>query len=188
MNRLSSTLSGGEFQRIKLATSLGSALVGSMYILDEPSIGLHPRDTGKLIEVLKALRDMGNTVIVVEHEEEVMRAADQIIDIGPDAGSHGGHLIFQGNIDEMDDAVESHTAQYLLGKESIALPKHRRAWSDFIEIKGARENNLKNINVKFPLNTLTMITGVSGSGKSTLVKKILYPAMQKIKGRVYRKI
>jgi excinuclease ABC subunit A len=182
MNRLSSTLSGGEFQRIKLATSLGSALVGSMYILDEPSIGLHPRDTGKLIEVLKALRDMGNTVIVVEHEEEVMRAADQIIDIGPDAGSHGGHLIFQGNIDEMDDAVESHTAQYLLGKESIALPKHRRAWSDFIEIKGARENNLKNINVKFPLNTLTMITGVSGSGKSTLVKKILYPAMQKIKG------
>jgi excinuclease ABC subunit A len=182
MNRLSSTLSGGEFQRIKLATSLGSALVGSMYILDEPSIGLHPRDTGKLIEVLKALRDMGNTLIVVEHEEEVMRAADQIIDIGPDAGSHGGQLIFQGNIDEMSDAVESHTARYLSGKESIALPKNRRAWSDYIEIKGARENNLKNINVKFPLNILTMITGVSGSGKSTLVKKILYPAMQKIKG------
>jgi excinuclease ABC subunit A len=182
MNRLSSTLSGGEFQRIKLATSLGSALVGSMYILDEPSIGLHPRDTGKLVEVLKALCDMGNTVIVVEHEEEVMRAADQIIDIGPDAGSHGGHLMFQGRIDEMDGSVESHTTRYLSGKESIAPPKHRRAWSDFIEIKGGRENNLKNINVKFPLNTLTMITGVSGSGKSTLVKKILYPAMQKIKG------
>ncbi|MFL5730654.1 MAG: excinuclease ABC subunit UvrA, partial [Cytophagaceae bacterium] len=184
MNRLSSTLSGGEFQRIKLATSLGSALVGSMYILDEPSIGLHPRDTGKLIEVLKALRDMGNTVIVVEHEEEVMRAADQIIDIGPDAGSHGGQLIFQGNIEEMDEEVESHTALYLSGRESIALPKHRRAWSDFIEIKGARENNLKNISVKFPLHVLAMITGVSGSGKSTLVKKILYPAMQKIKGNL----
>jgi len=184
LNRLSSTLSGGEYQRIKLATSLGSALVGSMYILDEPSIGLHPRDTHKLIGVLETLRDIGNTVVVVEHEEEVMKAADQIIDIGPDAGSHGGELIFQGTIPEMNKGIDSHTVRYLTHNDIIPVPERRRKWSDYIEVKGARENNLKNINVKFPLNVMTMITGVSGSGKSTLVKKILYPALQKMHGMV----
>lgn len=182
LNRLSSTLSGGEFQRIKLATSLGSALVGSMYILDEPSIGLHPRDTQRLISVLLDLRNMGNTVVVVEHEEEVMRNADQIIDIGPDAGSHGGELVFQGSIDEISKDNPSHTSRYLSGLEQIKTPGHRRGWLNFIEVKGARENNLKNIDVKIPLNVMTMITGVSGSGKSTLVKKILYPALKKIYG------
>jgi len=182
LNRLTASLSGGEFQRIKLATSLGSALVGSMYVLDEPSIGLHPRDTGKLVEVLKMLRDMGNTVIVVEHEEEVMRAADQIIDIGPDAGIHGGHLMFQGVIDDMLTHSGSYTTDYLTGRTSIEVPKQRRKWNSFIEIKGARENNLKNIDVKFPLHTFTVITGVSGSGKSTLVKKILFPSLQKLFG------
>lgn len=182
LNRLSSTLSGGEYQRIKLATSLGSALVGSMYILDEPSIGLHPRDTQKLIGVLLQLRDMGNTVVVVEHEEEVMRAADQIIDIGPGAGSHGGELIFQGTIDEIGKDTPSFTAKYLTGLEKIEVPKYRRPWKDFIEVRGARENNLKNIQVKVPLKVMTVITGVSGSGKSTLVKKILYPALQKMHG------
>lgn len=188
LNRLTSTLSGGEFQRIKLATSLGSALVGSMYILDEPSIGLHPRDTRKLVEVLLSLRDLGNTVVVVEHEEEVMRAADQIIDIGPDAGSHGGHLIFQGDITELSNSLTdkeistSHTFRYLTGLETIATPTIRRKWNQFIEIKGARENNLQNVNVKFPLGVLSVVTGVSGSGKSTLVKKVLYPALQKISG------
>jgi excinuclease ABC subunit A len=182
LNRLTASLSGGEFQRIKLATSLGSALVGSMYVLDEPSIGLHPRDTGKLVEVLKLLRDMGNTVIVVEHEEEVMRAADQIIDIGPDACIHGGELMFQGVIDDMLAHSGSYTTDYLTGRTSIEVPKHRRKWNTFIEIKGARENNLQNIDVKFPLHTFTVITGVSGSGKSTLVKKILFPALQKIFG------
>lgn len=149
------------------------ALVGSMYILDEPSIGLHPRDTRKLVSVLEDLRNIGNTVIVVEHEEEVMRAADQIIDIGPDAGAHGGQLIFQGSIEEMKDENVSHTSRYLHGAEGISVPKRRRAWHDFVEIKGARENNLNNLTVKFPLNTLCMITGVSGSGKSTLVKNSL---------------
>lgn len=182
LNRLTASLSGGEFQRIKLATSLGSALVGSMYVLDEPSIGLHPRDTGKLIEVLKMLRDMGNTVIVVEHEEEVMRAADQIIDIGPDAGIHGGELMFQGVINDMLTHSGSYTTDYLTDRSSIEVPKHRRKWNSFIEIKGARENNLKNINVKFPLHTFTVVTGVSGSGKSTLVKKILFPSLQKLFG------
>jgi excinuclease ABC subunit A len=182
LNRLTATLSGGEFQRIKLATSLGSALVGSMYVLDEPSIGLHPRDTGKLIEVLKMLRDMGNTVIVVEHEEEVMRAADQIIDIGPMAGVAGGELVFQGVINDMLTHTGSYTADYLTGRMSIPVPAYRRKWNAFIEIKGARENNLKNISVKFPLHTFTVITGVSGSGKSTLVKKILFPSLQKIFG------
>ncbi len=184
LNRVSSTLSGGEYQRIRLATSLGSALVGSMYILDEPSIGLHPRDTRKLVSVLEDLRNIGNTVIVVEHEEEVMRAADQIIDIGPDAGAHGGQLIFQGSIEEMKDENVSHTSRYLHGAEGISVPKRRRAWHDFVEIKGARENNLNNLTVKFPLNTLCMITGVSGSGKSTLVKKILYPALKKLHGNM----
>src|SRR5258708_11611131 len=177
LNRVTSTLSGGEFQRIKLATSLGSALVGSMYILDEPSIGLHPRDTARMIEVLKELRDLGNTVIVVEHEEEIMRAADQIIDIGPDAGQHGGQLVFQGSLKELNGKFQTHTTDYLTGKEKIAVPLKRRKWKDSVVISGARENNLKNLKVKFPLSALTVITGISGFGKSTLVKKILYPAL-----------
>ncbi|MDX5478036.1 MAG: excinuclease ABC subunit UvrA, partial [Cyclobacteriaceae bacterium] len=184
LNRLTSTLSGGEYQRIKLATSLGSALVGSMYILDEPSIGLHPRDTDRLIEVLKSLRDMGNTVIVVEHEEKIMKAADQIIDIGPDAGLKGGELVFQGNLDELLTEGKSYTAQYLKGKEKIQTKTQNRKWRDSILVKGARENNLKNLTVKFPLNTLTVVTGVSGSGKSTLIKKVLYPALGKYLGTV----
>jgi excinuclease ABC subunit A len=184
LNRVTATLSGGEFQRIKLATALGSALVGSMYILDEPSIGLHPRDTAKMVEVLKSLRDMGNTVIVVEHEEEIMRAADQIIDIGPDAGQHGGHLVFQGSITEINRDVISHTTDYLSGKEKIVIPSQRRKWKDSITIVGARENNLKNLKVSFPLEALTVITGVSGSGKSTLIKKILYPAIGRVNGSV----
>jgi len=184
MNRLTSTLSGGEFQRIKLATSLGSALVGSMYILDEPSIGLHPRDTGRLIEVLKTLRDLGNSVIVVEHEEEIMRTADQIIDIGPEAGMHGGELVFQGRIDDVNGYPQTHTLRYLNGIDKIPVPKNRRKWSRSILIKGARENNLKNIDVKFPLGILTVITGVSGSGKSTLVNDILFPAIGRELGTV----
>jgi excinuclease ABC subunit A len=187
LNRLTSTLSGGEYQRIKLATSLGSALVGSMYILDEPSIGLHPRDTSRLVEVLKTLRNLGNTVIVVEHEEEVMRAADQIIDIGPDAGRHGGKLVFQGSLTElqkMNGSANTHTARYLSGVEAIPLPKKRRSFKHKIEIKGARENNLKHIDVDIPLGVLTVVTGVSGSGKSTLIKSILYPALGKIFGTV----
>ena len=190
LNRVTSTLSGGEFQRIKLATSLGSALVGSMYIMDEPSIGLHPRDTERMVEVLKSLRDLGNTVIVVEHEEEIMRAADQIIDIGPDAGSHGGELIFQGTQKDLlpgklsNGNVISHTTDYLTGKEKIGIPGLRRKWKDSITISGARENNLKNLTVKFPLGILTVVTGVSGSGKSTLIKKILYPALGRMNGSV----
>ncbi|MEP2773740.1 MAG: excinuclease ABC subunit UvrA [Fulvivirga sp.] len=183
LNRMTSTLSGGEFQRIKLATSLGSALVGSMYILDEPSIGLHPRDTERLVGVLKSLRDMGNTVIVVEHEEEVMQAADQIIDIGPDAGVHGGELVFQGTINELNGNA-SYTAAYLLGNEKVKVPSRRRKWKDSIKIEGAIENNLKNIDVQIPMGVLTTITGVSGSGKSTLVKKIIYPSIGKILGTV----
>ncbi|MEH0157690.1 excinuclease ABC subunit UvrA [Limibacter armeniacum] len=182
LNRLTSTLSGGEYQRIKLATSLGSALVGSMYILDEPSIGLHPRDTENLIAVLKELKRLGNTVIVVEHEEDVMRSADQIIDIGPDAGVYGGELIFQGTIDDMTDPEVSHTARYLHGIERIPVPAKRRKWNEYIEVLGAKENNLQNISVKFPLNTITCVTGVSGSGKSTLVKKCLQPALGKLLG------
>lgn len=179
LNRLTSTLSGGEYQRIRLATSLGSALVGSMYILDEPSIGLHPRDTNKLINVLKTLRDLGNTVIVVEHEEEVMVHADQIIDIGPDAGSNGGELVFQGTQEQIKNNTTSYTARYLNHMEKVEIPKIRRKWNDKIYIRGARENNLKNIDVRIPLGILTVITGVSGSGKSTLVKNILYPALSK---------
>lgn len=182
LNRLTSTLSGGEFQRIKLATSLGSALVGSMYILDEPSIGLHPRDTARLVSVLESLRDLGNTVVVVEHEEEVMRAADQIIDIGPDAGSHGGELVFQGTLDEILKNTDGYTGQYLSGKQGIEVPKQRRKWRDRIQIIGARENNLQNLDVDLPLGILTCITGVSGSGKSTLIKRILHPAMSKYLG------
>lgn len=184
LNRVTATLSGGEYQRIKLATSLGSALVGSMYIMDEPSIGLHPKDTARMIEVLKSLRDLGNTVIVVEHEEEIMRAADEIIDIGPDAGAHGGELIFQGTIKQLNQKTNSHTVDYLSGKETIAVPQKRRKWKDSIVITGARENNLKNITVKFPLGALTVVTGVSGSGKSTLIKKILYPAIGRLSGSV----
>ncbi len=179
LNRMTSTLSGGEFQRIKLATSLGSALVGSMYILDEPSIGLHPRDTQRLISVLESLRDLGNTVIIVEHEEEVMRAADQIIDIGPDAGSHGGELVYQGHLSEITADVSTHTARYLSGIDSIPIPKNRRKWSEKIILKGARENNLQNITVEIPLGVLCVVTGVSGSGKSTLVRSILYPGIGK---------
>ncbi len=194
LNRLTSTLSGGEFQRIKLATSLGSALVGSMYILDEPSIGLHPRDTQRLVGVLESLRDLGNTVIVVEHEEEVMHAADQIIDIGPEAGTGGGHVVFQGNWEDIsdiknagnhagkEDEVKSHTLDFLLGNDSIPVPAVRRKSLHFLEIKGARENNLKDVDVKIPLNVLTVVTGVSGSGKSTLIRKILYPALMRQKG------
>jgi excinuclease ABC subunit A len=178
LNRNSATLSGGESQRINLATSLGSSLVGSMYILDEPSIGLHPKDTEKLIKVLIALRDLGNTVIVVEHDEDIMKQADMIIDIGPEAGTFGGELVAQGTFEEILKS-DSLTAQYLNGKMEIATPKKRRTWKQYVEILGARENNLQNVDVKFPLEVLTVITGVSGSGKSTLVKKILFPAMQK---------
>ncbi|WP_367754424.1 excinuclease ABC subunit UvrA [Flavobacterium sp. WC2430] len=178
LNRNSSTLSGGESQRINLATSLGSSLVGSMYILDEPSIGLHPKDTERLIKVLISLRDLGNTVIVVEHDEDIMKAADMIIDIGPEAGTFGGKLVAQGTYNEILKST-SLTAKYLNGELEIAVPKKRRPFKNFIEIKGARENNLQNIDVTFPLDVLTVITGVSGSGKSTLIKKILFPAMQK---------
>lgn len=184
LNRITSTLSGGEYQRIKLATSLGSALVGSMYILDEPSIGLHPKDTDRMVEVLKSLRNMGNTVIVVEHEEEIMRAADQIIDIGPDAGIHGGSLVFQGTTADINGKSVSHTTDYLTGKIEIPVPKLRRKWTDSITLYGARENNLKNLTVKFPLGVLTVVTGISGSGKSTLIKKILYPVLGRISGTV----
>jgi len=182
LNRLSNTLSGGESQRINLATSLGSSLVGSVYVLDEPSIGLHPRDTQRLIGVLKSLRDVGNTVLVVEHEEEIMKAADHIIDIGPEAGTHGGNLMFSGTYDEIIKDDNSLTGRYLSGKEEIAIPKSRRKWNDFIEIKGARENNLQHVNAKFPLGILTVVTGVSGSGKTSLVKRILAPALQKTLG------
>jgi excinuclease ABC subunit A len=182
LNRLSSTLSGGESQRINLATSLGSSLVGSVYVLDEPSIGLHPRDTHRLIGVLKSLRDVGNTVLVVEHEKEIMEAADHLIDIGPAAGTQGGNLVFAGAFNEITKDKNSLTGKYLSGKEKIEIPKRRRQWSDFIEIKGARENNLKNIDVKFPLNVFTCVTGVSGSGKTSLVKRILQPALQKAIG------
>lgn len=178
LNRNSASLSGGESQRINLATSLGSSLVGSMYILDEPSIGLHPKDTERLIKVLKNLRDLGNTVIVVEHDEDIMKAADRIIDIGPEAGTFGGELVAEGTFAEILKA-DSLTAKYLNGELEISVPKKRRKSNNFIEIKGARENNLQNVDVAFPLESLTVITGVSGSGKSTLVKKILFPAMQK---------
>lgn len=182
LNRLSNTLSGGESQRINLATSLGSSLVGSIYVLDEPSIGLHPRDTHKLIEVLQSLRNVGNTVLVVEHEEEMMKAADYIIDIGPEAGTHGGNLVFSGTYNEIIKDEKSLTGRYLAGKEEIIIPTKRRNWKDHILIKGARENNLKNIDVKFPLGVFTCVSGVSGSGKTSLVKKILYPALQKAIG------
>lgn len=184
LNRQSNTLSGGESQRINLTTSLGSSLVGSLYILDEPSIGLHSRDTFKLIHVLKELQSLGNTVIVVEHNEDVIRSADYLIDIGPDAGRLGGKVVFAGNPSEITEDTlkefpDSYTVKYLLGKEKIQTPSSRRKWNMYIEIKGARMNNLKGIDVKFPLNTMTVVTGVSGSGKSSLVKGILYPALKR---------
>jgi excinuclease ABC subunit A len=178
LNRTSNSLSGGESQRINLATSLGSSLVGSMYILDEPSIGLHPKDTEKLIQVLKNLRNLGNTVIVVEHDEDIMKAADMIIDIGPEAGTFGGNIVAEGSFNEILK-TNSLTAQYLNNTKKIEVPTKRRISKYAVEVIGARENNLKNINVTFPLNSLTVVTGVSGSGKSTLVSKILYPALQK---------
>ena len=178
LNRKSNSLSGGESQRINLATSLGSSLVGSMYILDEPSIGLHPKDTGNLIEVLCSLRDLGNTVIVVEHDEDIMRAADEVIDIGPLAGTHGGEVVAHGDMNTILRS-DSLTAGYLNGSKTIAVPTRRRTSESFIGIRGARENNLKNIDVDFPLNMLTVVTGVSGSGKSTLVRQVLYPAILK---------
>lgn len=178
LNRKSNTLSGGESQRINLATSLGSSLVGSMYILDEPSIGLHPRDTHRLIKVLKSLRDLGNTVIVVEHDADIMKAADYIIDIGPEAGTHGGEVVAAGTYEELLKA-DTLTGKYLSGRLSIEPPKKRRSSPHYISLIGCRENNLKNIDVSFPLDMLTVVTGVSGSGKSTLIKKLLYPAMQK---------
>ncbi|WP_036384586.1 excinuclease ABC subunit UvrA [Muricauda sp. MAR_2010_75] len=178
LNRKSNTLSGGESQRINLATSLGSSLVGSMYILDEPSIGLHPKDTENLIEVLKSLRDLGNTVIVVEHDEDIMKAADEVIDIGPEAGTLGGEVVATGSLEAVLKS-NSLTADYLTGRKEIQVPAERRNSKHYIQIKGARENNLKNIDVTFPLNMLTVVTGVSGSGKSTLVKKILYPTILK---------
>ncbi len=183
LNRSSNSLSGGESQRINLATSLGSSLVGSMYILDEPSIGLHPRDTERLITVLKRLRDLGNTVIIVEHEESIMRAADQIIDIGPKAGVFGGEVVFQGNHQQLLKAKNSLTADYLTGKRKIDVPKFRRKSSSYIEVVGAKQHNLKNVTVKFPLYSFVCVTGVSGSGKSTLVKEILYPAIRQKLGQ-----
>jgi len=179
LNRLSNTLSGGESQRIQLATSLGSSLVGSMYILDEPSIGLHPRDTERLIGVLKNLQQVGNTLIVVEHDEDIMKASDELIDLGPEAGVNGGNLIFQGDQAALAKEEKSLTARYLNGVESIATPEKRRPWKYYVEVLGARENNLRNIDVKVPLGVLTVVTGVSGSGKSSLVNKVLHPALAK---------
>ena len=179
LNRLSNTLSGGESQRINLATSLGSSLVGSLYILDEPSIGLHSRDTDKLIKVLRQLQQLGNTVVVVEHDEEIIRAADYIIDIGPKAGRLGGQIVYQGNMSDLKPGSDSYTVKYLLVEERIPLPLSHRSWNNYIEIKGARENNLNGIDVKFPLNVMTVVTGVSGSGKSTLVRDIFYKALKR---------
>lgn len=179
LNRPSNTLSGGESQRISLATSLGSSLIGSLYILDEPSIGLHSRDTDRLISILRELQQIGNTVVVVEHDEEIMRAADYIIDVGPDSGRHGGEIVYAGDLSDITTGTKSHTLHYLLKEESIPVPKSRRAWNNYIEVKGARENNLQGINVRFPLNVLTIVTGVSGSGKSTLVRDILFKALKR---------
>ncbi|MDR1121474.1 MAG: excinuclease ABC subunit UvrA [Dysgonamonadaceae bacterium] len=178
LNRLSSSLSGGESQRINLSTSLGSSLVGSLYVLDEPSIGLHSRDTGLLIKVLRQLQELGNTVVVVEHDEEIIRAADYIIDIGPQAGRLGGELVYQGKIDQLKKATNSYTVRYLTGEEQIEVHLPRRKWNNYIRIKGASQNNLKAVDVKFPLNVMTVVTGVSGSGKSSLVRDVFYQAMK----------
>ena len=177
LNRLSNTLSGGESQRINLVTSLGSPLVGSLYILDEPSIGLHSRDTDKLIRVLRQLQEAGNTVVVVEHDEDIIRAADYIIDVGPHAGRLGGEIVYQGDMRDLQPGTESHTVRYLLGEETIAVPSSRRPWNNYIKVCGARHHNLRGIDVKFPLNVMTVVTGVSGSGKSSLVRDILYNAL-----------
>ncbi len=179
LNRLSNSLSGGESQRINLATSLGSSLVGSLYILDEPSIGLHSRDTDKLIHVLRQLQQLGNTVVIVEHDEEIIRAADYIIDIGPKAGRLGGQVVYQGDMKDLQPGSESYTVRYLLGEEEIPVPQHRRPWNNYIELTGARENNLKGVNARFPLNVMTVVTGVSGSGKSTLVRDIFFRALKR---------
>ena len=187
LNRMSNSLSGGESQRINLTTSLGSSLVGSLYILDEPSIGLHSRDTDRLIKVLKELQALGNTVVVVEHDEEMMRAADYLIDVGPDAGRLGGEIVFEGNAEDINKQSlltypKSHTVRYLLHQEEIPVPKSRRPWNRKIDIKGARMNNLRGIDVSIPLNVMTVVTGVSGSGKSSLIKGILYPALKRSMG------
>ena len=179
LNRLSNSLSGGESQRINLATSLGSSLVGSLYILDEPSIGLHSRDTDRLIKVLRQLQQLGNTVVVVEHDEEIIRAADYIIDIGPNAGRLGGEIVYQGDMNDLKPGSQSHTVRYLLGEETIDTPVAYRPWNNYIEVKGAREHNLKGIDVRFPLNVMTVVTGVSGSGKSTLVRDIFFKALKR---------
>jgi excinuclease ABC subunit A len=179
LNRLSNSLSGGESQRINLATSLGSSLVGSLYILDEPSIGLHSRDTDCLIKVLRQLQQLGNTVVVVEHDEEIIRAADYIIDIGPNAGRLGGEIVYQGDMNDLQPGSQSHTVRYLLGEETIDSPMAYRPWNNYIEVKGAREHNLKGIDVRFPLNVMTVVTGVSGSGKSTLVRDIFFKALKR---------
>ncbi|NNM16094.1 MAG: excinuclease ABC subunit UvrA, partial [Bacteroidia bacterium] len=182
LNRLSNTLSGGESQRINLATSIGSSLVGSMYILDEPSIGLHPRDTARLIKVLKSLQQLGNTLIIVEHEEEIMKTADYLVDIGPEAGSLGGELVYTGDYKKMLKSGNTLTSKYLKGTYAIDVPEKRRKWKKSVQVIGAKENNLKNLNIKFPLGVLSVITGVSGSGKTSLVKKILTPALKKTIG------
>ena len=179
LNRLSNTLSGGESQRINLATSLGSSLVGSLYILDEPSIGLHSRDTDKLIKVLRQLQQLGNTVVVVEHDEEIIRAADYIIDIGPKAGRLGGEVVYHGDMKDLQKGSNSYTVKYLLGEETIPLPLSHRSWNNYIEIKGARENNLKNINITLPKDKLIVMTGVSGSGKSSLAFDTIYAEGQR---------
>ena len=179
LNRLSNSLSGGESQRINLATSLGSSLVGSLYILDEPSIGLHSRDTERLIKVLRQLQQLGNTVVVVEHDEEIIRSADYIIDIGPNAGRLGGEIVYQGDMKDLQKGSQSHTVRYLLGEDTIDLPTAYRPWNNYIEVKGARENNLKGIDIRFPLNVMTVVTGVSGSGKSTLVRDVFFKALKR---------
>ena len=189
LNRLSNTLSGGESQRINIASSLGSSLVGSLYILDEPSIGLHSRDTQLLINVLKNLKDIGNTVVVVEHDEEIIRAADYIIDIGPLAGRLGGEIIYQGDVNNLVANSDSYTVKYLIGEEKIEVPQQRRKWNNYVEIKGARQNNLKNIDVKIPLGVMSVVTGVSGSGKSSLINNVFYNALQdKVNGATSKNI
>jgi excinuclease ABC subunit A len=182
LDRLSSSLSGGESQRINIATSLGSSLVGSLYILDEPSIGLHSRDTDLLIRVLRQLKALGNTVVVVEHDEEIIRAADYIIDIGPQAGRLGGQVVYQGDVASLSGQTDSHTVRYLTGEEQIETPSYRRKWNNYIELKGARKNNLKGVDVRFPLNVMTVVSGVSGSGKSTLVRDIFYEGVRRMIG------
>ena len=182
LNRASATLSGGESQRINLVTSLGSSLMGSLYVLDEPSIGLHSRDTDKLIKVLRHLQQIGNTVVVVEHDEEIIRSSDYIIDVGPEAGRHGGEIIYQGPTDQLEKHSDSWTVKYLTGEQRIPVPQSRRPWNNYIKVVGARQNNLDGIDVKFPLNVMTVVTGVSGSGKSTLVRDVLYRHLKNIYG------